>query len=871
MSKSNIKSISLNVRGINELKKRRSVFNYLRRKNADVIFLQETFSDVTNEREWSKEWGGKTVFVHGTKHSCGVAVLFKKGLDCQVDDCFCDRSGRYIVLKVKIADEIYVLVNVYAPCTENQQVQFFRGVRSQLFRLGVISLDNIIVGGDFNCVMSEADKMGGADVLKRKTGFAIHQIMDDFDLHDVWRVKNPNARAFTWRQKTPRVCCRLDFWLVSDHLQDKVVDVSIEPSIRSDHSLISVTLGSKSDNGHGKGYWKLNSSLCIDSEYITKIKERLLVWINEVQNENAQQRWELIKYNIRKFSISFCKARSKRRLEREVECEKRLIELEKDMVEPGANLDTLDRDYEEVKKELEQLHEYKAQGAAIRSRAQWREMGEKSSKYFLNLEKYNGVRKQITALKIDGEVTEDPKAVNDHIITFYKNLYSAKATDEIESNFFLRQENIPKLDDRTKNMCEGLISDIECKKVLKSMKNNKAPGNDGITVEFYKVFWNDISRVFLDSINAGLDCGELSPSQRQGVITLLEKKGKDRQLIKNWRPITLLNNDYKIAAKVIAERMKHTLPNLIHHNQSAFVKNRYIGDSIRTVLDVISYLDRKDKEGLLLALDFEKAYDSIEWPFLLKSLKAFNFGDNFISWVKVFYNKSSSCIINNGLSTGYFDLKRGVRQGDPLSPYLFLVCVELFAIAVRNDDNIKGIKIGDEESKLAMYADDANALLEDAFSAKHLLKLADRFGKASGLWLNKEKTEALWLGSKKLSDEKPLGVIWPTTPLRVLGIYVSHNKKDVYDYNFRKCTDRLKAMLAVWRGRDLTLQGRVTIVKCLAISQVQFVTSFLIVPGDFIKEVNRILYGFIWKNGSEKIKRKVLIQDYKNGETFKRK
>ena len=209
-------------------------------------------------------------------------------------------------------------------------------------------------------------------------------------------------------------------------------------------------------------------------------------------------------------------------------------------------------------------------------------------------------------------------------------------------------------------------------------------------------------------------------------------------------------------SKVLATRIKNVLPNIIHHNQSGFVKDRYIGETVRSIFDLMDFTLKENIPGLMIFIDFHKAFDSVEWNYLVSCLEAFRFGPNFIRWFKTLYKNIQSCVINNALTTDYFALERGVRQGDPLSPYLFVVVVETLALAIRQNTAIKGIAIGKEETKLLQYADDTTAVLSDTESARVLFKLLDVFRRLSGLRINTSKTEGMWVGSSRSNKSKPL-------------------------------------------------------------------------------------------------------------------
>ena len=335
-----------------------------------------------------------------------------------------------------------------------------------------------------------------------------------------------------------------------------------------------------------------------------------------------------------------------------------------------------------------------------------------------------------------------------------------------------------------KDSCEGMLTLKECEEVLKTFKSNKSPGNDGLTIEFYKKFWPLLGTHMMNSFNETYRLGELSSSQKQAVITLLDK-GKDRLLLKNWRPISLLNLDYKIMSKVLAYRVKEVLPHIIHHDQTGYVKDRYIGEAVRVIQDIMEYTDVKKIPGIMLFIDFEKAFDSIEWNYVLKCLDKFNFGPSFCKWVRILYTDIYSSVINNGTTSGYFSLHRGVRQGDPLSPYLFIIGLEILSISIRMNDSIKGIDILGQIVKMTQYADDMNGFVADVKSAEHLLSTLLKFERVSGLKVNMDKTEAMWLGSMKKSKSKPLAIKWSSTLLKGLGVYHSYDKNEAEMANFK--------------------------------------------------------------------------------------
>ena len=232
---------------------------------------------------------------------------------------------------------------------------------------------------------------------------------------------------------------------------------------------------------------------------------------------------------------------------------------------------------------LKAIYEEKGKQAMFRAKCRWVEIRERPTKYFFNLEKRNYNKKTISELRLQDETTTNNEIVILHQIeTFYKNLYASDGNfllDE-ECNLFIRNLEIPTLMDEDCHNLEGPLTYDECRKALETFQNDKAPGEDGFTIEFYKYFFDLLGNDLLATLNEVHANGELSISQRRGIIMLTPREDGSLLELSNWRPITLLNVDFKTAAKVTPKRLEPILPSLIHSDQTGFVKGRHIGENI---------------------------------------------------------------------------------------------------------------------------------------------------------------------------------------------------------------------------------------------------------------------------------------------------
>ena len=337
---------------------------------------------------------------------------------------------------------------------------------------------------------------------------------------------------------------------------------------------------------------------------------------------------------------------------------------------------------------------------------------------------------------------------------FYSALYQSQISQSDGLAEFL--QGMPVISESAQTESDRPVTKGELHAALCSLKKSTSPGPCGWTPEFFITFWNELGSLYTAVVQETFQREMLPPSFTTSITTLIPKKQKDRRMVENLRPISLLSVTYKILAKVLASRIAKVANSLIHGDQTGFIRGRYIGENIRMILDLLRYTEDECIPGLIVQCDYYKAYDCVEWKYVNHVMEAVGFGRNFLRWMRIFYpwNHPSpyhaKISINNFLSHPY-SIERGIRQGCPLSCLVWALCIEPMACRLRSHHGIRGITVSQEEIRLSLYADDTTILLDGSGeSLRNSLEVLSDFCKVSGLKLNASTVSQnfpFWVGN----------------------------------------------------------------------------------------------------------------------------
>ncbi|KAM0061725.1 putative RNA-directed DNA polymerase [Helianthus debilis subsp. tardiflorus] len=834
--------LSINVRGLGDQEKKRWVKDLRVKNGVDFLVLQETKMKNSEGFDKNSCWGRGTVdfdMVEAMGRSGGIismwdSKVFKKTSVIH-DPNFLLTTG-YMVEDGSLIN----VLNVYAP----QNVVAKRCLWDRLKETINNHQGMWVVVGDFNAVRCQEERKNSS--FNHASAEDFNSFIDDSDLHEYFMRGN----RFTYMAAN-NGCFKLskiDRVLVCQSFFNKLPRACLRslPRGLSDHSPLLLTLVD-SNFGYKPFRW-FNSWL--DRE---GCKEVVLKALNDC---SVKGRPDVV------FSGKLKCVKEAIRTWWKEELQKEENELETYKLEIH-NLETIMEDreleeeelwvWEECKKGIDQMNQWKCRDLQQKSRVKWASKGDENSAYFHRVVNGRKAANDIPGLSVDGQWISKPNLVKREVLKFFRNHFS----DRYVRRPSLLCENVKLVSPEDAMKLIRPFSKVEIREAVFDCGSDRAPGPDGFNFKFIKHFWNELEGDFLKMFDSFYETGEISRGCSTSFITLIPKS-KTPVGLKDYRPITLVGVISKIISKVLAERVKETMGKIISETQTAFLKGRFILDGPLIINELYGWIKKTGRQGFLLKIDFEKAYDNVNWEFLLSCLDQMGFPCKWCIWVKGILRSARSAVLVNGSPTFEFQCQKGVRQGDPLSPFLFLIVMEAFSCLIRKATDLRELKDlrvfeGGKSLSHLLYADDALILGE--WSRENIVKttrLLRIFYMCSGLKINLKKSFLFGVGvNKDVVSEMAniMGCRIGDFPFDYLGIKVGANMNK--SCHWVSVIDTIKRRLASWKANTLSMGGRLTLIKSVLASLPVYYLSLYKAPVKITDQIEKLMRKFLWAGSGE--------------------
>ena len=597
-----------------------------------------------------------------------------------------------------------------------------------------------ILGGDFNVEQNVAMDRNSNMTSHKKCQEYLTKLIEEEEMVDIWHVQNPNKKYYTYMHAGQRLnWLRIDYFLISQSLQMQCVDSNIIAAGNTDHSAIEITI-STSETKRGPGIWHFNNGLLQDSVFI----EQLKLHVNDIKRKfshlNAMELWELLKFEIAQFCREISEDKARKLKEDRFNLYVKLSDMQEELLKDSEIDRALLHNISLLKKDIDCYETVDAKRSAFRCQREWISKGERMSKYYFNLEKRNYMSKTMYIVKkSDGSLTKDYREILNLQFKFYDNLYTSNPRVKFD---LLPDADAPHLPQETRDKLEKTISMDKVFDALMTLWAGKVSGGDGLSLELYRELWTELKLPLYQNYMLALSTGYLNPSAKRSIINLIPKKCKDDLLIKNWRPITLLNVDYKIWAKAIANRLEETTD---------------YGLNNKTV-------------------DFEKCFDRVEYASIAGALEFFGFGPFFVQMIFLLFNKLQLCTTTNGYVSKFMSKTRGCNQGCPASPLVFNYCGETMSYLIHKNVKIKGLNIRDVRQLLSQFVDDTAVFLSfDQLELDAFTETMSHIEAQMGLKISYDKTTIYHVGSLFNTNAQLYmqhNYQWSNDPIELLGTYI---------------------------------------------------------------------------------------------------
>ncbi|KAJ0582905.1 putative RNA-directed DNA polymerase [Helianthus annuus] len=806
-----------------------------------LLGVSETKKEKVSVEDIAGYWGSKS-FGFDSVDSVGLSG----GLACVWDSSRFHmtrvvKKRNFMIVEGKMAGYGYALnvINVYAP----QSVVAKKQLWDDLSQVVTENNGFWVVMGDFNAVRFREEKMNCA--FKQLCASNFNNFIFDTGLIEY----NMRGRKFTYSSANGRKHSKLDRFLVNASFFNSWPEASVEAisSFHSDHSPIilksaEVNFGARPfrvfDSWFDKPGFKeaVSNGLSKDFGQFGPADSRLMRKLCYLRADLKVWRDEMLKKSSEEVNAAMS----------DLENIQTVMEV-RDLTEEEEWI------LLESKKVLKEEEERKNSDIRQRSRICWATGGDENSKFFHAMVNCRKASNVIHGLEVDGVWVSKPALVKKEVLRFFKR----KFIEDCVVRPRLVCSNIKKVSDEDSVMLNSRFTKEEIKAAVFECGDDRAPGPDGINFRFVKRFWDLLENDFFDIMAEFFERGVINIGCGSSFIALVPKV-VDPIGLKDFRPISLVGIINKVISKILANRLKKVLDSLISPSQSAFISGRYILDGPLIVNEIQNWIKKAKKKIFILKIDFEKAYDNLNWNFVLDILSQMGFSEKWCSWIKGVLSSARASVLVNGSPTFEFECQKGMRQGDPISPFLFVIVMEALSCMLNKASDLgilKGVSLPNDGPSVShlFYADDAIIMGEwSRENVINVVRILRCFHVCSGLRINLGKSSLFGVGPQPVEVAEMAEVVGCSAesfPFKFLGLTVGANMNRVS--NWRPVFDIFEKRLSLWKASTLSIGGRVTLIRSVLESLPTYFFSLYRAPVKVVQDLESIIRKFLWGGSSE--------------------
>lgn len=845
-----------NVRGMNEKGRRHDILKHIQNSHASVVGLIETKVRPVNSRKIIKCIPASWKFCNNYTYS-NIGRIWVMWDENHWKGIIISISLQQITVKLKNLGGLSILVStIYGENKEADRNQLWEDIRHLH---ATYDSEPWVLIGDYNICRFAHEKVGGKRLSLNKLQ-AFNDCINKCGLMDIKNV----GISWTWHNNQTgksRIYVKLDRGLCNTQwstLFPESYIVSTNTST-SDHTALQLYLKPYVYAGP-KVFRFFNHWESIDG-YQGVFQQ---AWQNEVQGtamfslvhklkglKICLKHWAKLECNSTKYNISS-------------------ISTKLNLIQQSLATDPFNEELQieetKLRNKYEEWVDREEEELRLKSRQLWLTKGDRNTKFF-----FNAIKSRIASnnfrhlLKEDGSTSTNIQSIYEEAPEFYRTLFNQSHYWSIFPRLVVKRF----LTESSRSWIIRDITDIEIKRALFQMHPDKAPGPDGFNAHFYQKNWDVIKCNVIDAVTSFFRDGKLLKQVNHTFLTLIPKK-HDAGSLSDYRPISCCNVIYKIIAKILSNRLKVVVGELISKNQHAFLNNRQIGDCSLLGHEIIRDFNKSHGQRACIKIDLQKAFDSVNREFVYYIMHCMRFPIQWINWIKECLSSPSFSVLINGTSSGFFGSNRGIRQGDPLSPYIFVMVMEFWSInmelanisgTIQNFKRARNLQVSH-----LLFADDLLVFCRaNVRSFKGVSKLLNALELNTGLRINKAKSTCFFSRGTLHQDAlcQAIGISKGRFPVKYLGMPLHYNYPK--SLSFLPLVDKLRSNIEGWMATSLNFAGRLELIKSIIYGSLSYWYMAYNFPQAITNEIERICANFLWKGKLHSISWEAICRPKKEG------